>query len=128
MEAERESVKLKQIAYMEEHLGDVYPGYISGVTHFGLFVELEELLVDGLLHISELGDDYYVYEEKGYRLVGERTGRVFRLGDRLTVQVLKVDRASRQVDFVLPPPGETDEADKDMETRGRRKKPKKKGR
>jgi ribonuclease R len=126
MEAERESIKLKQIAFMEEHLGDVYPGYISGVTHFGLFVELEELLVDGLIHISELGDDYYVYEEKGYRLVGERTGRVFRLGDRITVQVLKVDRASRQVDFVLPPPGETDEAEEATKTRGRRKKPKKK--
>jgi ribonuclease R len=103
MEAERESVKLKQIAYLEEHVGDVYPGYISGVTHFGLFVELEELLVDGLVRMSELEDDYYVYEEKNYRLVGERTGRVYRLGDRITVQVLRADRTSRQIDF-LPAP------------------------
>jgi ribonuclease R len=106
MEAERESVKLKQIAFLEEHVGDVYPGYISGVTHFGLFVELEELLVDGLVHMSELDDDYYIYEEKGYRLVGQRTGRVYRLGDRITVQVLRVDRASRQVDFLPAPPEE----------------------
>jgi ribonuclease R len=61
------------------------------------------------VHMSELDDDYYIYEEKGYRLVGQRTGRVYRLGDRITVQVLRVDRASRQIDF-LPAPLEEEPA------------------
>lgn len=103
METERDSIKLKQIAFMEQHIGDVFPGIISGVTGFGLFVELEELLVDGLIHVSDLGDDYYLYEEGRYRLVGERTGDQFRLGDRIVVQVVRADRALRQLDFIPAP-------------------------
>ena len=112
MEAERESIKIKQIAYMEQHLGDVFEGYISGVTGFGLFVELEELLVDGLIHISELDDDYYVLEEKGYQLVGQRGRKRYRLGDRISVQVVRADRASRQLDLI---PAEHAEPDSDRE-------------
>ena len=100
MEAERESMKIKQITYMEKHVGDLFPGYISGVTGFGFFVELEELLVDGLVHISELDDDYYVLDEKGYQLVGSRSGRRYRLGDHVTVQVLRANRRERKLDFI----------------------------
>ncbi len=100
MEAERESIKLKQVTYMEDHVGEVFPGIISGVTSFGLFVELEKLVVDGLIHISELDDDYYVYEEKSYRLVGERKRKQYRLGDRIVVKVVRADRTTRQLDFV----------------------------
>ncbi|MFO7768715.1 MAG: ribonuclease R [bacterium] len=100
MEAERESIKLKQVTYMEDHVGEVFPGIISGVTSFGVFVELEDLVVDGLIHISELDDDYYVYEEKSYRLVGERKRKQYRLGDRIVVKVVRADRTTRQLDFV----------------------------
>jgi len=107
MEVERESIKLKQIAYMEKHIGEVFPGVISGVTGFGLFVELQDLLVDGLIHVSDLGNDYYHYEEKRYRLVGERTKQQFRLGDRIMVQVVRADRSMRQLDFIPAPDDDT---------------------
>jgi ribonuclease R len=99
--AERESVDLKKVQYMERHLGEVFDGTISGVTAFGFFVTLDDVFVDGLVHVNSLEDDYYVFQEHAYRLVGERTRRTFRLGDRVTVLVSRVDRAERLVDFVL---------------------------
>jgi ribonuclease R len=103
MEAERESIRIKQVAYMEQHVGDVFPGYISGVTGFGFFVELEELLVDGLVQLSDLDDDYYVFDQKGYQLIGERTRKRYRLGDRIMIQVLAADRTTRELDFMPVP-------------------------
>lgn len=105
MEAERDSIKIKQIEYMERHVGDVFRGVVSGVTSFGLFVELERLLVDGLIHISELEDDYYILEEEKYCLTGERTGKQYRLGESLLVQVVRADRTMRQLDLI-PVPGD----------------------
>ncbi len=103
MEVERESIKLKQIAFMEERLGEIYDGIITGVTDFGVFVQLRELLVDGLIHISNLGDDYFEHEPEKYRLIGRRTGATFRLGDTMSVQVVRADRVARQLDL-LPAP------------------------
>ena len=99
--AERESVDLKKAEYMERHLGDEFIGTISGVTSFGLFVLLDEVFVEGLVHVNSMMDDYYAFQEDSYRLVGERTRRTFRLGDRLAVRVARVDKMERHIDFVL---------------------------
>jgi ribonuclease R len=101
MEAERASVKVMQVEYMRRHVGDVFHAIISGVTNFGLFVEITDLLVEGLIRVRDLEDDYYVFDEKKYSLVGRRTKRRFRLGDKVTVQVVRVDPEEREIDFVL---------------------------
>jgi ribonuclease R len=101
MEAERESVELKKIEYMERHLGDVFEGTVSGVAPFGLFVLLDDVLVEGLVHVSHLLDDYYHFVEVEYSLVGEVRRRSYRLGDRLRVQVVSVDRESQKLDLGL---------------------------
>jgi ribonuclease R len=101
MEAERESIKLKKVEYMQRHLGDEFDGIISGVVPFGIFVEIVDLLVEGLVHISDLEDDYYLHDEKSYRLVGERSGRIYRLGDSVKVRVVRVEPDERIIDFEL---------------------------
>jgi ribonuclease R len=99
IEAERESVKVKQVEYMARHLGDELEGIISGVTNFGLFVQINDLLIEGLVRMRDLGDDYYVYDEKNYALIGRRTRKRYRLGDKITVQVVRVDLEDREIDF-----------------------------
>lgn len=99
--AERDSVELKKIEYMQRHLGDEFEGTVAGVTGFGLFVLLDEVLVEGLVHISTLVDDYYHYDEVSWSLTGRRSGRRFRLGDRVQVQVARVDPESREIDLEL---------------------------
>jgi len=99
-EADRESVDLKKVEYMADRLGETFPGIISGVTAFGLFVELENG-VEGLVHISTMHDDYYQFHEKMYSLVGERRRKVFRLADPVTVKLIKVNKETRTLDFVL---------------------------
>lgn len=100
-EAERASVAMKKVEFMERFLGDSFTGRISGVAAFGFFVTLERYFVDGLVHVSGLEDDYYHYRERDHALVGERGGRKFRLGDRVEVQVARVDKEARHVDFVI---------------------------
>jgi ribonuclease R len=102
-DAERDSVAMKKAEFMEKHLGEDFPGTVSGVTTFGVFVLLDEYYVDGLVHVNSLMDDYYVLREEQYALVGERTGRRFRLGDPVRVRVSRVDRLERKIDFVLAP-------------------------
>lgn len=101
MEAERESVKVMQVEYMRRHLGDSFSAIVSGVTNFGLFVELHEILVEGLVRIRDLEDDYYIFDEKNYSLIGKRHGRRYRLGDKVLVQVVSVDPEEREIDCVL---------------------------
>ncbi len=100
-EAERDSVELKKVEFMERHLGDEFTGTVSGVTAFGLFVLLDDYFVEGLIHVRALEDDYYHFVETEYSLVGDRSGRRYRLGDRLSVRVARVDREERRIDFVL---------------------------
>lgn len=100
-EAERESVKLKQVEYIRKHLGEEFPGVVSGVTKFGVFVELTDLLVEGMVHVRELDDDFYEYDERTYSLVGRHTGKTYRLGDRVQVQVAGADVETREVDFLF---------------------------
>ncbi|MEQ1917171.1 MAG: ribonuclease R [Gallionella sp.] len=87
--------------YMRDHLGSVFTGTVSSVTSFGMFVSLDDLYVEGLVHISELGKDYFHFDAGKHMLLGERTGQQYRLGDRVQVRVVKVDMESTKVDFVL---------------------------
>lgn len=99
-EAERETDKLKKVQYMEERIGEVYEGVISGVTGWGIFVELPNT-VEGMVHVSKLPGDYYYYNESTYEMVGDATGRVFKLGMPVKVCVDDCDRMMRTIDFSL---------------------------
>lgn len=99
MEAEREIVLIKKLRFMQDKVGDVFEGVISGVTSFGLFVELREFFVEGLVHVTQLHDDHYYYQEETYSLVGERFRKRYRIGDSVQVQVAHVDMGRRQIDF-----------------------------
>ncbi|HEX6973960.1 MAG TPA: ribonuclease R [Vicinamibacterales bacterium] len=100
-DAERELVQWKKVRFMADKVGDEFDGYITGVSSFGLFIELVEHFVEGLVHISTMADDYYRFVERAHILRGENIGKVYRLGDRVSVQVIKVDMERRQVDLGL---------------------------
>jgi ribonuclease R len=100
-EAERELVEWKKVRFMADKLGEVFSAYITGVKAFGLFVELEDIFVEGLVHVSSMTDDYYLFNEKAHTLTGENTRRSYRLGDRVQVLVVRADLERRQVDFAL---------------------------
>ena len=101
-EAERELTEWKKVRFMADKLGEVFSGYITGVQAFGLFVELDEIYVQGLVHVSSMIDDYYLFNEKAHTLKGENTRKVYRLGDKVEVQLVRVDLERRQLDFALP--------------------------
>ncbi len=100
MEAERESVDLKKVEYMSNKVGLKFEGIISGVTSFGFFVELKNS-VEGLVRVSRMADDYYHFHEDKYALIGERTGKTYRLGDIVKVEVYRVNLDEREIDFVI---------------------------
>ncbi|NLM53279.1 MAG: ribonuclease R [Firmicutes bacterium] len=100
MEAERESVEVKKVEYMADKVGQEFPAVISGVTSFGLFAELDNL-VEGLIHISSMVDDYYHYHEDKMALIGERTGKIYRIGQPVRVILTRADKEERQIDFIL---------------------------
>ena len=97
-EAERETIKLKKAEYMEQFIGKMFEGVITGTTSWGCYVELPNT-VEGLVHVNEMSDDYYIYDEPGHRFIGERTKQIYRLGDKVFVQVIKTDTMTRSVDF-----------------------------
>lgn len=99
-EAERETIKQKKVEYMEQYLGEEFEGVISGVMEWGFFVELPNT-VEGLVRVTELSDDFYQFYEESYELVGEATGKRYKLGQKITVQVLAADRLMRTIDFTL---------------------------
>jgi ribonuclease R len=101
MDAEREIVQLKKIQFMQDKVGETYDGIVSGVVPFGLFVELRDVFVDGLVHVSTLGDDFYELLETQHCLRGRRTRRTFRLADPIRVEVAGVSLERRRIDFVL---------------------------
>lgn len=100
-EAERETDKLKKAEYMEERIGEVYEGVISGVTQWGIYVELPNT-IEGLVHVSTLPGDFFVYDESTYEMVGRESGVTYKLGQKLTVRVRGVDRLLKQIDFEIP--------------------------
>jgi ribonuclease R len=100
-EAERELLQWKKVRFMADKVGDEYDGFITGVAPFGLFIELSEHYVEGLVHISSMADDYYRFLDQQHILKGENTKKVYRLGDKVRVQVVRVDMERRQVDLGL---------------------------
>lgn len=100
-EAERELVEWKKVRFMADKVGDVFDGFVTGVTGFGLYVELVDVFVEGLVHISTLVDDYYHFNEKTHTLRGDSTGKRYRLGDAIEVQLVRANLADRQLDFAI---------------------------
>lgn len=100
-EAEREILQWKKVRFMSDKVGDVFSGYVTGVAAFGMFVELTEHYVEGLVHVSTMADDYYRYLEQKHALFGENTKKLYRLGDQVSVQIVRVDMNRRQIDLAL---------------------------
>ena len=100
-EAERELLQWKKVKFMADKVGDEFEGYVTGVAPFGLFVELIEHYVEGMVHVSTMADDYYRFVEEGHFLYGEKTRRKYRLGDKVSVQVVRVNMEMRQIDLAL---------------------------
>lgn len=122
MVAEREAVKAKQVDYMSGRLGEEYEGVISGIIGFGFFVRLIGPGCEGLVRMSTLDDDYYLYDEAGYRMVGRRKGKVYRLGDKVRVGIMRVNVEAREIDlFVVSPPRAKKAASGQRKVKGKRK-------
>ncbi|WP_231459826.1 ribonuclease R [Pedobacter sp. Leaf132] len=100
-EAERASIKYKQAEYLEENIGTAYKGVISGVTEWGMYVEIEENKCEGMIRLRDISDDFYVLDEKNYCIIGQRKKKKYQLGDEVMIRVKKVDLAKRQIDFSL---------------------------
>lgn len=98
--AERASIKYKQVEFMQDHIGQIYPGVISGVTDWGIFVELENK-IEGMIPIRELDDDFYIFDEKNYSLVGRHSHKTYQLGDELKVKIWRTNLEKKQLDFQL---------------------------
>jgi ribonuclease R len=99
-EAEREVDKLKKVEYMADHIGETFEGVISGITTWGMYVELPNT-VEGMIRVSEMNDDYYVYDEERYQMVGEHTKKVYKLGQKVVVEVVNADKLQRTIDFAF---------------------------
>jgi ribonuclease R len=100
-DATRDVTNWLKCFYMQDKIGDVFEGTVAGVTSFGLFVALDDVYVEGLLHVTELGNDYFHYDKARHEMAGERTGVRYRLGDRLTIKVVRVDLETTKIDFTL---------------------------
>ncbi len=106
-DAERDTEKLKKVQYMSRHIGEIYEGVVSGITGYGMYIELPNT-VEGLIHIHSLLDDEYYYDDEKFELVGEDSHRIFKLGQKLTVRVVDTDKIRRIIDFELVEGGEED--------------------
>lgn len=99
-EAEREVEKMKKVEYMEGHIGETFKGVISGITSWGIYVELPNT-VEGMVRVSAMGDDYYIYDEEHYQMIGEHTRKTYKLGQTVTVEVIAADKMLRTIDFMF---------------------------
>ncbi|HEX9253086.1 MAG TPA: ribonuclease R [Ignavibacteriaceae bacterium] len=101
VEAERFSVKQKQIEYLANHLGNEFSAIISGITNFGIFVKITDILAEGLIRLRDLDDDYYMHDEKKYAIIGKRTKKQYRLGDKIHVKLIRIDEERSELDFII---------------------------
>ncbi len=99
-EAEREVEKMKKVEYMMDHIGETFEGVISGITNWGIYVELPNT-VEGMVRVSEMDDDYYIYDQERYQMVGEHTKKTYKLGQTVTVEVISADKLLRTIDFAF---------------------------
>jgi len=125
--AERQAIKVKQVAYMAGRLGEEYAGVISGATPSGFFVRLDKLGAEGMVRMSSIDDDYYQYEESQYRIVGRRFGRTFRMGDSIRVGIEKVDTVRSEIDLFIVTPKVKKAGGKRRKTEKKRSRRKKRG-
>lgn len=109
-EAERETIKLKKVEYMQEHIGEVFEGVISSITKWGMYVELPNT-VEGLVHVINMVDDHYEYQQERYEMVGSRRHKVYKLGQRISVRVMAADRLLRTIDFEIAGEGELEDGE-----------------
>lgn len=109
-EAERETDKVKKVEYMSEHIGEVFEGVVSSITNWGMYVELPNT-IEGMIRLNDMLDDYYYYDEDNYELVGNETGRRFKLGETVKVSVVRTDKLQRQIDFKLYEEDEMEDID-----------------
>ena len=100
-EAERASIKYKQVEFMKDHIGEEFDGIISGVTEWGFYVELNESKCEGLVHIRELDDDYYFFDEDNYSIIGKRNKKTYQLGDSVRIKIVRADLEKKQLDYTL---------------------------
>jgi ribonuclease R len=107
--------------FMQDHVGEEFDGTVSGVTSFGLFVTLDDLFVDGLVHISDLGQDYFKFDQQRHMLKGERSGVKYQLGGRVRVKVVRVNLEQAKIDFILVEAREEPEAAPERKTRKTKK-------
>lgn len=99
-EAEREVQDMKKAQYMTKHIGEEFPGIVSSLTNFGIFVQLENT-IEGLVHFTNMLDDYYHFDEEKYHIIGERTNKQYKLGDSVKIKVLDANVMKRNIDFEL---------------------------
>jgi ribonuclease R len=114
-DAEREVEKLKKAEYMLEHIGEIYTGIVSGVTSWGIYVELPNT-VEGMVRLADMEDDQYTYEEEKYRVIGHYTGKEYSMGQKVKICVERVDMAGRTIDFVMMDEEESDNGERTDET------------
>jgi len=100
-DAEREIIKLKLLRHLNEHADKIMEGIITGIQEYGLFVQIDEFQLDGLVHIRTLTDDFYELDKKKLSLIGSRKGKVYSFGDIVNVKITKIDLLKREVDFVI---------------------------
>jgi len=99
--AERDSIKYKQVEFMQDKIGEVFEGVISGVAEWGIYVEITETKTEGLVPIRDMNDDYYVFDEKNYRIIGKRRKKIYQLGDKVEIEIIKANLVKKQLDFAL---------------------------
>ena len=110
-EAERETIKLKKVEYMQKHIGEVFEGVVSGLTKWGMYVELPNT-IEGLVHVVNMTDDHYEYDETHYQMTGIHTHKVYKLGQKLKVRVTGTDRLLRTIDFEIADEGDMNYGEK----------------
>ena len=109
-EAERETIRLKKAEYMEAHIGEVFEGVISGITNWGIYVELSNT-IEGLVHVANMYDDHYDYYEDRYEMVGEHTGKTYKFGETVYVRVIDADCLTRTIDFEMADEGDMEDGE-----------------
>ena len=102
-DAERASIKYKQAEYLQDNVGQIYKGIVSGVTEWGMYVEIEENKCEGMIRLRDIADDFYTLDEKNYCIIGQRKKKTYQLGDEVNIKVKRVDLSKRQIDFTLIP-------------------------
>jgi ribonuclease R/exosome complex exonuclease DIS3/RRP44 len=99
--AERDSIKFMQVKFLQNRIGEVYEGVISGVTEWGLYVEIVENKCEGLVKVSSIKDDHYIFDEKKYALIGYRSKATYQLGQKVKIKIQRADLERKQMDFIL---------------------------